>query len=415
MVIPKLEDINNAAKLQERYIEIHYNEFHDYLVEHYTWCRSFSEMLYAYYNSIESIPICPVCRKQLEYRRFGKGYAKYCSKECVNKDKDALLRRGQTLKEHFNGTFGEYMKNKVHAKYGVDNVYQLDSVKEKIKNTTKEHYGVEHCMQLEGEPQRRDCKKIETCKAKYGVESYTQTQECKDKIKNTCLERYGADSYLKTNEFKDSVKNTCLEKYGKESFSQTQEFLEKSKRTCLEKYGVEHHFKDKHIVEKAKQTTLKHYGTTCYTKSDDYKARHDEIQEKINHTKHELGTFNSSNIEQLLIAYLDEHNISYRHEYRSELYPFNCDFYFPGKDLYVEINAMWTHGSHPYDCTSEEDQGTVQLWKSKNTKFYENAIDTWTIRDVQKRECAKRNGLNYLEIFSNDINDALEQLLPRLQ
>ena len=76
---------------------------------------------------------------------------------------------------------------------------------------------------------------------------------------------------------------------------------------------------------------------------------------------------------------------------------------------------MWTHGIHPYDPTNKDDQETLQLWKSKNTKFYENAINTWTIRDVQKRECAKKNGLNYLEIFSNDFDEALEQLLPRLQ
>lgn len=415
MVIPKLEDINNASKLQERYIEIHYKEFHDYLVKHYTWCRSFSEMLYVYYNGIESIPVCPVCGKPLEYTRFGKGYMKYCSKKCVNKDKEALLRRGQTLKEHFNGTFGEYMKSKVREKYGVNNVYQLDSTKEKIKRTTKEHYGVEHCNQLEGEGKRRAIKMRNTCIEKYGVSSFTKTSEFKPKLQSTCIEKYGFTTSSLSPVVQEKRKQTCLNKYGKESFSQTREFLDKSKKTCLEKYGVEHHFQDKTIVEKAKQTTLKHYGTMCYTKSEDYKARHDEIQEKINRTKHELGTFNSSNIEQLLIVYLEEHNISYKHEYRSELYPFNCDFYFPDKELYVEINAMWTHNTHPYDSTNKDDQETLQLWKSKNTKFYENAINTWTIRDVQKRECAKKNGLNYLEIFSNDFDEALEQLLPRLQ
>ena len=36
----------------------------------------------------------------------------------------------------------------------------------------------------------------------------------------------------------------------------------------------------------------------------------------------------------------------------------------------------------------------LEYWKSKNTKFYDNAITTWTIRDVEKRKIAKNNKLN---------------------
>ena len=42
--------------------------------------------------------------------------------------------------------------------------------------------------------------------------------------------------------------------------------------------------------------------------------------------------------------------------------------------------------------------------KSKNSGYYQNAINTWTIRDVNKRNIAKQNNLNYLEIFSKDLN-----------
>jgi hypothetical protein len=43
--------------------------------------------------------------------------------------------------------------------------------------------------------------------------------------------------------------------------------------------------------------------------------------------------------------------------------------------------------------------------KSKNTKYYNVAIEVWTKRDVVKRSIAKENNLNYLEIFSNNIYD----------
>ena len=46
----------------------------------------------------------------------------------------------------------------------------------------------------------------------------------------------------------------------------------------------------------------------------------------------------------------------------------------------------------------------------KNTKKYQQAINVWTISDPLKRETAKKNNLNYLEIFSCNENDILNQI-----
>ena len=39
---------------------------------------------------------------------------------------------------------------------------------------------------------------------------------------------------------------------------------------------------------------------------------------------------------------------------------------------------------------------------------YEKAINIWTVKDVLKREIAKQNNLNYLEIFSIDLQKAID-------
>ena len=65
---------------------------------------------------------------------------------------------------------------------------------------------------------------------------------------------------------------------------------------------------------------------------------------------------------------------------------------------------MWTHGERPFNPNLKEDQATLQEWQSKNNKFYNCAIETWTVRDVLKRETAKKNNLNYLEVFTTNIN-----------
>ena len=53
--------------------------------------------------------------------------------------------------------------------------------------------------------------------------------------------------------------------------------------------------------------------------------------------------------------------------------------------------------------------------KLKNKDYYNVASDVWTIRDVKKREIAKQNKLNYLEIFSNDINECISQLKQKIE
>ena len=46
--------------------------------------------------------------------------------------------------------------------------------------------------------------------------------------------------------------------------------------------------------------------------------------------------------------------------------------------------------------------------KSKNTKYYNVAIEVWAKRDVNKRNVAKENKLNYLEIFTKNLNEAIK-------
>ena len=76
-------------------------------------------------------------------------------------------------------------------------------------------------------------------------------------------------------------------------------------------------------------------------------------------------------------------------QYKSEEYPFACDFYDPVSKTYIECNFSWTHGGHWFDSTSEDDIKRVECMRAKNSKYYVNAIETWTVRDVKKRRCAE--------------------------
>ena len=94
-------------------------------------------------------------------------------------------------------------------------------------------------------------------------------------------------------------------------------------------------------------------------------------------------------------------------QHYDDQYPYSCDFFIPGLNLYIEIQGSWTHGKHPFNPDDKKDNEKLNYWKSKDSEYYNNAIYTWTDLDVRKRVCARDNHLNYLEIFSNNIEDCI--------
>jgi hypothetical protein len=77
------------------------------------------------------------------------------------------------------------------------------------------------------------------------------------------------------------------------------------------------------------------------------------------------------------------------------------DVIISSRDLYIELNAHWSHGGHWY---TDKDTKTIEEWKSKS-KFYKNSAETFAVRDVNKRMTAKENQLNYIVFWKTDLSD----------
>jgi len=144
------------------------------------------------------------------------------------------------------------LKKNLQEKYGVDNVFQLDEVKEKSKETLKLKYGVEHPM--ESDEVREKLK--QTNLDRYGVENTLQSEEIRDKIKATNLDKYGVEYPLQSEEIREKSKETLKLKYGVEHPILFDEFKEKIKQTNLNIYGVENVFQNKDIIERIKKIKI---------------------------------------------------------------------------------------------------------------------------------------------------------------
>ena len=270
-------------------------------------------------------------------------------------------------------------KNTCLKLYGTDNIMRLKEYQQKAKQTILEKYGVEHSMQNEEVKNKLK----QTMLNRYGVEHSMQLEDVKNKIKQTCLKKYGVENPQQNKDIKNKTIQTMIKKYGVENPQQVKEIHEKTIKTCLEKYGVENPMQNINILNKSFISRFKnsHGGTS---KLED-------------------------NVHDYLILNIDNNTIR---QHKDQLYPYFCDFYLPKYNLYLEINGMWTHNDHPYDENNIYDIETLNLWKQKALKsaYYKSAIQTWTIDDVNKRTTAKKNKLNYLEIFSNDLNIIHEKI-----
>lgn len=162
----------------------------------------------------------------------------------------------------------------IYQKYGVINVGQLETQKEKSRETKLKRYNNPYFNNLE--------KAKVTNKEKYGVENPFQSEEIKTKIRETCKNRYGVEYNTQSEKVKNQIKQTNLEKYGTEFAAQSDIVKEKYRQTCLEKFGVDNYFKyqpfidnnfTEELINKRKESNYKNGNWIKFTEDDLKKFR----------------------------------------------------------------------------------------------------------------------------------------------
>ena len=388
-------------------IEGKYNkDIYEYLVNRYGDSDSLKETLYRIYNGIEEHPKCPTCGKPLVFKGI---FFKFCSNICAQSSDEIKQKIKQTCLEkygvdNYNKTkeSKEKIKQTCLEKYGVEYFWQSDECKEKIKQTCLEKYGVD--SPLKSEKIRNKGK--QTCLEKYGVDNPAKLEENKEKVKQTCLKKYGTISTTQCKEIRDKIKQSCLEKYGVDNPAKLEENKEKVKQTCLKKYGGLAPICDPNIKNQIKQTCLEKYGVDNYGKSLKHKINmstimsSNEMQEHRYNVMTKNHSFNTSKPEEELYLYIKEKFPSVKRQYKDKLrYPYNCDFYIPELDYFIELQGYYTHNTHPYNPNSISDQVLVERYKERYGPKCQ-AITIWTSKDPEKRDCAKHNHLNFKEVWS---------------
>ena len=343
------------------------------------------------YFDILIIPgTCPICGNTIKLKHHK--LQKFCCKKCQN----IFFQTSESYKQ----SNIEKAKQTCKSKYGVENVMDSNLFRQKIKDTKLKKYRDSNY--------NNRIQAVKTSFDLYGLDNYNNRL----KAKQTFIDLYGVDNPSKIEGISDKIKETKLKKYGDSNFNNR----DLAKQTCIELYG----FSNYNNRPKAKQTTLKKYGVENYSNSLERKERELEIQDKINDTKRFHNSFHTSKPENdlynLLLTKFKSNDII--RQYKSDLYPFACDFYIKSLDLYIELQGTWLHGPGPYNPKNPKHLKILEMWKSRSishrTNFYEIAIKTWTIRDPLKRKTAAKNGIKLIEVFDSKTFKELDFILKKI-
>lgn len=240
---------------------------------------------------------CEICGSETKFLSINKGYKRKCAK-C------GIVERAKKA--------AETTRKVCREKYGVDNVFQLESIKEKAKNTKIERYGSETFT--------NPVKMMETKEMRYGDAGYTN----KEKATKTFQERYGADNYLQVinaNHKAIQYQNDKIDEFERENDCTLVAKL-------VKQFGQGWY--KAHIVEPIVESSQRTYIRNCDIPTIEKYAMDNHVS-SINEL--EVVDFVKSILGDVLV----ETNT------RKVIQPYELDIYIPEKSVAIEYNGVYYH------------------------------------------------------------------------
>lgn len=220
---------------------------------YHLWTHNISQKeYYDKYLKSECDGICQECGKKTKFIKLSKGYAKFCSVKCSNKNKDKQQKAEQTTFQHFgvkHPAQSPIVQNKMAQttfnNYSVYNISQLSTVSQHKSETMLSNWNEYHDEYVE--------KTKITSLSMYGYESPNQSPIVQKKQQDTCYKNYGVRNCQQSLIIQNQTQQTVLSKYGKRFYTQTDEYKQKCIKTSRQHYNVDHPMQCREVMLKTKQ------------------------------------------------------------------------------------------------------------------------------------------------------------------
>lgn len=344
----------------------------------------------------------------------------YYAMECNNRSCVLERTKNTNLKKYGveNPFQSEEIKDKIKEKlltiYNVDHPSKSNEIKQKIKNSHIERYG-------KFNNNREKCK--ETTLKKYGVENVGQVEEVKNKIKETTKKNFNVECSFQSEEIKKKCKKTKLERYNDENYRNK----EKREQTCIERYGVKNVTQNKEILEKATKTQYKKFFIEKIkyfelvkplfdineyegVKDKNYKwlclKCNKEFYDTIDN-----GTlprcldcfpkdYNSSKGENELADWLSSViNIEKHKRFKTDKQEYELDIFVPSKNIGIEYNGIYWHSELSGEKNKYYHLNKSKFFESNNIQLIHVFENEW----IEKPNIIKSIVLSKLGLLTNKI------------
>lgn len=229
-------------KLKKRFAWLTDDE-KNYLTKNFPWCVSLQEAVFCLKENISSKPKCKYqeCNNSSTFGRYG--YSNGCCKshntkltnltkygvENVKQYKAIITKAKETYNSKSDEEKAKIQKRKENAmlkKYGVSNPSYSSEIKEKISTKNKANAGSRMIVLKQNN------------QIKYGVDNVFQLNEIKEKSKETFRVKYGVENPSQSFEIQLKKENTCLENYGVKYPAHSIEVFEKQQKYRWKNYTL---------------------------------------------------------------------------------------------------------------------------------------------------------------------------------
>ena len=267
-------------------------------------------------------------------------------------------------------------------------IFILDCCFGKYAKVFRSILGMDRFNQL-----KNDCwkkKQEKTVEARYGVKNVFEKRVFHDFVSDEAIEN-GRKKRIKT----------LIDRYGTAVPNSNPEIqarmLSNFKLSVLSKYGVDNPMRVRDIALKSARHRM-------IAMTDKYgqpnSVQIPEIRDKIMSSRIVHNQFVSSLPEDVMYSRLSElfGKDNVLRNYKSARYPYHVDFYVKSRDLFIEFNGDPSHGFHWFSDTNSDDMNRLSELSqlAVHSKRYKGMLRIWTETDVQKRNVARKNKLNYL-------------------
>lgn len=219
--------------------------------------------------------------------------------------------------------------------YGVENIFQLEEIKEKSKNTQIEKYG-----ELYSKTDTRKEQIKATNLEKYGVENPMMSKEIRRKAEKTNIIKYGVKNVFQSDYAKNKAKETISRRYGNgeelDNISQSEHYKVKFKETSLKRFNVEHPFMSEEVRDKIKATNIERYG-------NEFPMKNTEVLNKTLNTMKKKGVVKTSKQQIKIYKLLKDNGFNCKLNYLYSKMFLDIAIFIGEEKINLECDGLYWH------------------------------------------------------------------------